>query len=124
MRNSRLEVHPLAPAVGAELLGVDLAAPLDEAGFAEIRQAFHDHAVIFFRDQNLTPEQHLAFARRFGAINVNRFFTPVAGHPEIAEVRKEPDQLRPDPRARVPAAGAGGAGARRRHAIRQHVRRL
>jgi taurine dioxygenase len=94
MRNSRIEVAPIAGALGAEVLGVDLRDPMDDALFAEIRQAFHDHSVIFFRDQDITPEQHIAFARRFGPINVNRFFTPVAGHPEIAEVRKEPDQKR------------------------------
>lgn len=91
MRNTRIEVAPVAGALGAEIHGVDLAT-LDDATFAEIRQAFHDHSVIFFRDQAITPEQHIAFARRFGPINVNRFFTQVAGHPEIAEVRKEPDQ--------------------------------
>jgi taurine dioxygenase len=91
MRNTRIEVAPVAGALGAEIHGVDLAT-LDDATFAEIRQAFLDHSVIFFRDQRITPAQHIAFARRFGPINVNRFFTPVAGHPEIAEVRKEPDQ--------------------------------
>jgi taurine dioxygenase len=48
--------------------------------------------VLFFRDQQLTPEQQIALAEQLGEINVNRFFTPVAGHPKIAEVRKEPDQ--------------------------------
>ncbi len=91
MRNTRIAVAPIAGALGAEIHGVDLAT-LDDATFLEIRQAFHDHSVIFFRDQRITPEQHIAFARRFGPINVNRFFTQVAGHPEIAEVRKEPDQ--------------------------------
>ncbi len=47
---------------------------------------------MFFRDQKLTPEQHIAFARHFGPINVNRFFRSIDGHPEIAEVRKEPHQ--------------------------------
>lgn len=92
MRNSRIEVAPVAGALGAELRGVDLAQPLDDATFGEIRQAFLEHSVIFLRDQFITPEQHVAFARRFGPINVNRFFTPVDGHPEIAEVRKEPEQ--------------------------------
>ncbi len=92
MRNSTIEVQPLSGAVGAEIHGVDLAQPLDQGRFAEIRQAFHDHGVIFFRDQKLTPEQHLAFAKRFGPINVNRFFATVPGYPMIAEVRKEPEQ--------------------------------
>ncbi len=89
MSKERIEVRPLAGALGAEVHGVDLAAELDAESFAEIEGAFRDHAVIFFRDQVLTPEQHLAFARRFGAIDVNKFFPTVDGHPEIAEVRKE-----------------------------------
>jgi len=92
MRNESLDIRQAAGAVGAEIHGVDLRQPLDEGTFGEIRKAFRDYGVIFFRDQDITPEQHIAFAERFGPINVNRFFTPVAGHPQIAEVRKEPDQ--------------------------------
>lgn len=92
MGKNGIRVEPVAGALGAEILGVDLTQPLDDDEFAVIRQAFHDHAAIFFRDQEITPEQHVTLARRFGPINVNRFFTPVEGHPEVAEVRKEPDQ--------------------------------
>lgn len=87
-----IEVIPFAPALGAVIRGVDLSQPLSDAEFATIRQAFHDHGVIFFRDQHLSPEQHLAFARRWAPIDINRFFKAVPGHPEIAEVRKEPEQ--------------------------------
>ena len=89
-----MEIRPISESLGAEILGVDFAAGIDDGTFARIREAFHEHGVIVIRDQTLTPDQHLAAARRFGAINVNRFFTPVAGHPEVAEVRKEPDQER------------------------------
>lgn len=77
---------------GAEIGNIDLSQDPSDAEFAAIRQAFADHGLIFFRDQSITPEQHVAFARRWGDININRFFTPVDGYPEIAEVRKEPDQ--------------------------------
>ena len=87
-----VEIRPLSPAVGAEILGVDIGGSLSNAEVDAIARAHGDYGVIFFRDQNLTPEQHIAFARRFGDINVNRFFKPVANHPLIAEVRKEPDQ--------------------------------
>ncbi|MCG8355891.1 MAG: TauD/TfdA family dioxygenase [Kiloniellales bacterium] len=89
-----IEVRPLSNALGAEIHGVDLAEDLDAAVFHEIRAAFLRHGVIFFRDQDLSPERHVAFAERWGAINVNRFFKPVAGYPKVAEVRKEPDQER------------------------------
>ena len=92
MTYDHIRVEPLSTAVGAEIGRVDLAAPLDGVTFAEVRHAFGEYGVIFFRDQRLTPEQHLAFAGRFGGINVNRFFATVPGYPMIAEVRKEPDQ--------------------------------
>lgn len=78
-------------AVGALVEYVDLREVTD-ATLAELRRAFADHSVLFFRDQTLTPEQHQAFAERWGTININRFFRPVEGHPAIAEVRKEPAQ--------------------------------
>jgi taurine dioxygenase len=92
MRNTRFEVQPTSGALGAELLGIDLAHPLDAEAVADIRQAFNEHGVIFFRDQRLTPEQHIAFAERIGTININRFFNAASGYPQIAEVRKEPAQ--------------------------------
>lgn len=94
MRNMQMEVRPISGALGAEIFGVDFAAGVDEETFDRIRTTFHEHGVIVIRDQDLTPEQHVAAARRFGDINVNRFFTPVDGHPEVAEVRKEPHQKR------------------------------
>src|SRR5215471_4981860 len=92
MRNTRFEVRPTSGALGAELLGLDLAQPLDAESVADIRQAFNEHGVLFFRDQRLTPEQHIAFAERMGPININRFFKSIPNYPQIAEVRKEPAQ--------------------------------
>ena len=62
----RIEVRPLAGALGAEIAGVDIAQPLAGDVVAEIRQALLDHLVIFLRGQRLTPHQQLAFAQRFG----------------------------------------------------------
>lgn len=92
LRNSRFDIRPTSGALGVEIHGVDLAQPLDDSGIGEIRQALNEHGVVFFRDQRLTPEQHIAFAERFGPINVNRFFKATGGYPQIAEVRKEPEQ--------------------------------
>ena len=91
-RTTQMEIRPISGALGAEILGLDLAAGFDDETFDCIRSTFLEHGVIVIRDQDLTPDQHLAAARRFGTININRFFTPVDGHPEVAEVRKEPDQ--------------------------------
>jgi len=87
-----LTVNPVSTSIGAEVGGVDLSRPLNAATVAALRQAFADHAVLFFRDQHLTPEDQIRFAELWGSININRFFTPVPEYPMIAEVRKEPDQ--------------------------------
>lgn len=87
-----IDVHPIAGALGAEIHGVDLSSDIPESQFAEIRRAFGEFGVIFFRDQDLSPERHIAFAERWAPINVNRFFSHVDGYPQIAMVLKEPDQ--------------------------------
>ncbi|MFO0997322.1 MAG: TauD/TfdA family dioxygenase [Alphaproteobacteria bacterium] len=95
MRNSRIEVRPIAGALGAEILGVDLSLPLDDETFALIKRAHLDHLVIFFPDQKLTPSQHKDFARRFGRLNIHPHLNPSENpdaDPEIFEVRREPNQ--------------------------------
>ena len=67
----RLELKPLAPALGAEILGVDLNAPMSDATFDAIYRAFLEHELLLFRDQRLDPPQHVAFARRFGPVDVH-----------------------------------------------------
>ncbi len=84
-----ISVRPLG-AVGAELTGVELAGCSDE-DIAAVRSLLGEHGVVFFRDQELTPEQHIDLAGRFGPINVNRFFAAHPAHAEIALVVKEPE---------------------------------
>ena len=91
MDYSRIEVRPVAGALGAEIAGVDLTRPLDDHAFAEVHRALLDHLVIFFRDQTLTPEQHKDFARRFGALDVHPYAKGLPDHPEIIPVTKEAD---------------------------------
>ena len=62
-----LRVQPIAGALGAVIDGIDLSEDLSEGVIADIRQALLDHCVIFFRGQDITPLQHLAFAKRFGS---------------------------------------------------------
>lgn len=56
------------------------------------RRLLSEHGVLFLQNQDWTCEDHIRFARQFGPIAVNRFFTPVFGYPEIAQVITEPDQ--------------------------------
>lgn len=92
MTYAHFGVNPLSPFVGAEITGLDLSRTLSAELRADLNRACADFGVIVFRDQSLTPDQHIALARQLGDIDINRFFKPVDGHPEIAEVRKEPDQ--------------------------------
>src|SRR5688572_14306509 len=90
MTYETVEVRELG-GCGAEVLGLDLKS-MSNRQWDEVQRAFVEHGVIFFRDQDLTPEQHIAFAQRWGQIDINRYFPTVAGYPMIAEVRKEPTQ--------------------------------
>ena len=90
---NKIEIVPLSGAVGVEIHNVDLSSDFSDSTFSIIREAFVKHGLIFFRDQKITPEDHIRFAKRWGKININRFFQPVQGYDQIAEVRKEPDQL-------------------------------
>jgi taurine dioxygenase len=90
MRNSHIEVHPIAGALGAEIGGVDVAEDLDEAVIGEIRQALLDHGVIFFRDQTLDRERHKVFTRRFGEIFIHPNYQGVSADPEIVDIKREP----------------------------------
>ncbi len=91
---ARVSVAPLAGALGAEIGGVDLAADLDAEVFAEIVAAFSTYLVVFFRDQKLTPEQQLAFTRRFGEVVRPASTGSVEGYPDVTLVRREADTPR------------------------------
>ena len=79
----RIETRPLTPTIGAEIHGVDLSQPLDEATREEIRAAFLQHQVIFFRGQDIDLEQHKAFGRVFGELHIHPASPGPEGHPEI-----------------------------------------
>lgn len=89
MPSSTIEVQPIAGALGAEIHGVDLRC-LDDESFAAIHEAFLEHLVVFFRDQELPPEQHKALSRRFGEIYIHPYLAPIEGHPEVIRIIKQP----------------------------------
>ena len=90
MRNSRIEVRPIAGAIGAEIHNVDVGADLDEGNVGDIRQALLDHCVIFFRDQKLDVARHKAFTRRFGEIFIHPNYKGTQADPEIIVITREP----------------------------------
>lgn len=85
-------VTPAAGALGAEVLGIDLAEPLSDRAFHELHHAFTAHMVLMFRDQTLTPEQLLAFGTRFGPIYRVPYVAHLSDHPDIIAVLKEADE--------------------------------
>ena len=122
--------------VGAEISGVDLAQPIPEAVFGEICRAFAEHGVVFFRDQQLTPEQHVGFAgagrrststvssRRCRAIRDRRGAQGARAEDQYRRRLAHRPHLRSGARDGLDPAGARAAGGGRRHAVRQHVPRL
>ncbi|MFM0111367.1 TauD/TfdA dioxygenase family protein [Paraburkholderia nemoris] len=88
-----MRIEPLTCSIGAELVGVHLADAIDDDDlFAAIRAALLKHRVVFLRDQDITRDEHVAFARRFGELEDH----PVAGsdpdHPGLVRIYKTPDQ--------------------------------
>jgi len=90
MLDTRFTIRKAA-GCGADVTDVDLAA-LSDAEAARLRSALFEHGVLFFRDQALTPGEHIALAEQIAPIDVNRFFPAEPAFPMIAKVEKTPEQ--------------------------------
>jgi taurine dioxygenase len=86
-----LDVVRCQPTIGAEIRGLDLSRPLDDAAFDSIREALLEHKVIFFRNQSITQEQQIAFGQRFGPLEINPFRPQGEGKPELQIVKNDED---------------------------------
>jgi taurine dioxygenase len=84
-------VHPLTPAIGAEILDIDLGAADIVEHVPDIRAALLKYGVIFFRDQHITAEQHIAFARHFGDLEIHPATPSDQPDPEILRIAHGPD---------------------------------
>lgn len=94
MKYSLIDVKPISGALGAEIHGLDIGKELsNEEMKKEVRRAFLEHGVIFFRDQNLTPEQHIYFGKWFGPLNRHPVLAPLEGYPDILVIAKEKEEL-------------------------------
>ena len=83
-------IRPLTPMIGAEVEGVDLSVPLTVSEFKRLNRALLDHLVLFFRDQNLSPEQHKAIGRRFGELHIHPAPLGILeGHPEVVIIKAD-----------------------------------
>lgn len=87
----RLDIHPMTPAIGAEILDIDLGATDIVDRIPEIRAALLKFGVIFFRDQDLSQEQHIAFARHFGELEIHPATSKDQPNPEVLRIAHGPD---------------------------------
>ncbi len=88
---NHFDARPVDATIGAELSGIDLTAGVSDAALAELRDALHAYKVIFFRDQPLTAEQHVALASRFGELEVHPFFPSNTREPALVRFEKGAD---------------------------------
>jgi taurine dioxygenase len=79
-----VEIRRLSDAIGAEILGVDISQPIDDATFEQVHNALLEDAIVLFRDQDITIPQHIDFAKRFGELEIHT--VPEDAHPEFPEV--------------------------------------
>ena len=82
-RRAPFELTPVTPSIGAEVSAIDLGGSLDDETMASLRQALVRHKVLVFRDQPISPEAHVALARRFGELEVHPVFPHHPDHPEL-----------------------------------------
>ena len=87
-----ISVKRFAPNLGAEIYGVDLSKDITDKQFAEILRAFHDHQVLFFKDQKeISPEMQVIFGKRFGKLHAHPAAPTMKGHPEVFEIHATKD---------------------------------
>jgi taurine dioxygenase len=81
----KIEAHPITSTLGAEIRGLDLSKPLPEDTAAAVLDALFEHRVIFFRGQDITPTQHVAFSAQLGTVfdDYPPYLTTLDGHPEV-----------------------------------------
>jgi taurine dioxygenase len=89
----QIRVMQSSPTIGAEIGGIELSKKVGEAARAELNRALLEYKVLFFREQNISVEQHIAFARLFGPLEVHPFAPHLEGHPEVLVI--EHDETRP-----------------------------
>jgi taurine dioxygenase len=89
MAYETIEVTPISPIIGAEIGGVDISKPLGNQMFQEIHDALMEHQVIFFRDQEMTLDEHMTFGRLFGELHIHPAARKTAGHPEVITIHAD-----------------------------------
>ncbi len=92
--NSEFHIERLTPTIGAEVKNFQLSEPMDQSRFGELHEALTTHQVLFFRDQNLTLDQHKQFARQFGELHIHPGIPGPEGHPEVIPIHTDATSTR------------------------------
>lgn len=96
MSHKRFEVDPVTPSIGAEIRGLELGEPLTESVADRLYEVLLEHLVVFFRDQDLGPNEQLAFAASFGEVDEPHPVYPhVEGFAQVVLLESGPDK-KPD----------------------------
>lgn len=89
MAYQMIEVEPVTPRIGAIIHGADLTRPLSDESFQDIHDAFMAHLVVFFRDQPMSPEQHLSLGRRLGELHIHPAAPYCHGNPALMKIHTD-----------------------------------
>lgn len=89
-----LTIDKLTPIIGAEVGNIDLSKPLGNRQVDELHRALAENCVIFFRDQHISQDQHLAFGRLFGDLHIHPAAPAEPGKPELMIIRADKDSPR------------------------------
>ena len=91
---NKITVTPITPNIGAEISGINISEAIDQTSYGVIHQALMDHQVIFFRDQEMTLEEHKAFGAQFGELHIHPSYPPTDGHPEVMRLHTDANSTR------------------------------
>lgn len=91
---NKITVTPVTTNIGAEISGIQIADAIDQSTFGAIHQALMDYQVIFFRDQEMTLEQHKVFGKQFGELHVHPAYPSEDGHPEVMKIHTDENSTR------------------------------
>jgi taurine dioxygenase len=94
--SAEYQLNHLTPGIGTEVLGVDLADDFQQATIDWLSALLVERKVLFFRDQHISVDEHVAFARRFGELEVHPFIPNKTAHPEVIKLdndREHPPKI-------------------------------
>ena len=89
MQTEQIEVRPLTAVIGAQVDGIKLSEPMDDETFSFVHSALLEHLVLFFRDQEMTPDQHVALGKRFGPLHIHSSAPCIDNRPELMKIHAD-----------------------------------